>query len=222
MYGTAHPGVAEYKSSLVLFAADWAEVRGGITRHAKRALCSNRGWDVLCSYCLAQIFPISTPWSDHNIPPPRSQSGDDLLPFPTTAMTQMRLLYHCQQQLLGLASLVCRGWTLGTCVSAQSAGVSGPTHCCLSPGRLLCNNCTRGAVGGGVCFGGLGGRAPFQLSGTSVTSWSVNSESSRKHPRGIWSARQITPPKPAPVQGSRFAPPAQRQSEMGRRRGREG
>lgn len=46
----------------------------------------------------AQISLLSTlsssPWWDHTTP--RSLSVKDLLPFPTTAMTQMRLLYHCQ------------------------------------------------------------------------------------------------------------------------------
>lgn len=96
--------------SLVPFAAAWARVRGDITCLAQGHLEHGLSWCLIFLFPYPDFFffsffflPSSSLWLDHTTP--RSQSGKDLLPFPTTAMTQMRLLYHCQWQLTGSASL---------------------------------------------------------------------------------------------------------------------
>lgn len=56
-------------------------------------------------------------------------SGNVLLTFPTTAVTQMRLLYHCQQQLRGSAhlSVVVEPWAPASVLKARK--ISGRTLC---------------------------------------------------------------------------------------------
>lgn len=152
----------------------------------------------------AQIFSQACLTDYTPTPHPRSQSGTDLLPFPTTAETQIRLLYHCQQQLIGLASLAFLVGPWSVLKHRAACWIIGPIHCFLSPGRLLCNNAQGDGSGGGGVL--VGERVP---SSCREHHCQAGRETFTACTCGYWSAWQITASTAAPgfrVCSSRSAP----------------
>ena len=181
--------------ALVPFAAAWAEVRGDISCLAQGHLGHGWRWRwgvPFVSFSPSFLSLIRTP-----TPPSRSLSGTDLLPFPTTAMTQMRLLYHCQQRLTGLASLsVVVGPSAPASVlrPRSPCWISGPTHCFFFLGwEVFFSFC---AITHTRSEGGRSGekRVPFQLSRASLTSGSVNSNNKKRGGKrtSMWASIRLT------------------------------
>lgn len=126
--------LAQCRHTVVLFTA--ALSRG---ERCLYMLCTRAPSDGLMERCLILLSPHlllpSSLWSDHT-PTQGHRVGNDLLPFPPTAMTHMRLLYHCQRQRQ--LSAADGPWASASVLAPRGAHrISGPTHCCISPGRVF-------------------------------------------------------------------------------------
>lgn len=213
--------LAHGKCCLVLFAAAWAGVRGDITRLAQGHLAARFWrwrWKVSQLPSPALIFLCSF----HRLDPPQPKVTEWKLWAPISFYCndsyEIAISLSAAAHRLGIS--VRPGWTLGTCVSAQTAARTqevGPRTAVCPPGRLLCNNARGGEERKKKQ---KKNRSPFQLSGASLTSCLVNSANVQcVHVRIDPRDRSAPVKQPS---GSGFAPPGRHQSDMGKRRGREG
>lgn len=113
----------------------------------KGTLCAHLAMRVRRLICFLPFAPPAVLTGETT---PRSLSGTDALPFPGAAVTQMRLLDHCQRRLTASASPPAAVGPRTPASVLKARRISGPAICFFSPLSRLRGCCAvrRWGVGG--------------------------------------------------------------------------